>query len=91
MQLNWFSDVTDACNSGASNDHREPISLQQAVFWYMLLHVVTYLCWVSFSFYHDAEKDLSKKFFVTVRRLYEPEHEKRDLTSFLVDCEISTF
>ena len=31
-QWNWFSDVTDACNSGASSDHREPISLHQAVF-----------------------------------------------------------
>ena len=31
VQLNWFSDVTDACNSGASSDHREPISLHQAV------------------------------------------------------------
>ena len=31
VQWNWSSDVTDACNSGASSDHREPISLHQAV------------------------------------------------------------
>ena len=31
VQWNWFSDVTDACNSGASSDHRGPISLHQAV------------------------------------------------------------
>ena len=31
VQCNWFSDATDACNSGASGDHREPISLHQAV------------------------------------------------------------
>ena len=31
MQWNWFSDVTDACNSGASSDHREPISPHHAV------------------------------------------------------------
>ena len=31
VQWNWFSDVTDACNSGASSDHREPISLHRAV------------------------------------------------------------
>ena len=33
----WCSeiDVTDACNSGASSDHREPISLHQAVHAYM--------------------------------------------------------
>ena len=31
VQWNWFSDVTDACNSGASSDRREPISLHQAV------------------------------------------------------------
>ena len=31
VQWNWFSDVTDACNSGASSDHGEPISLHQAV------------------------------------------------------------
>ena len=31
VQWNWFSDVIDACNSGASSDHREPISLHQAV------------------------------------------------------------
>ena len=31
VQWNWFSDVTDACSSGASSDHREPISLHQAV------------------------------------------------------------
>ena len=31
VQRNWFSDGTDACNSGASSDHREPISLHQAV------------------------------------------------------------
>ena len=31
VQWNWFSDVTDACNSGASSDVREPISLHQAV------------------------------------------------------------
>ena len=35
VQWNWFSDVTDACNSGASGDHREPISLHQAV---LLMH-----------------------------------------------------
>ena len=31
VQWNWFSDVTHACNSGASSDHRDPISLHQAV------------------------------------------------------------
>ena len=31
VQWNWFSDITDKCNSGASSDHREPISLHQAV------------------------------------------------------------
>ena len=31
VQWNWFSDVTEACNSGASSDGREPISLHQAV------------------------------------------------------------
>ena len=31
VQWNWYSDITDACNSGASGDHREPISLHQAV------------------------------------------------------------
>ena len=31
VQWNWFSGVTDACSSGASGDHREPISLHQAV------------------------------------------------------------
>ena len=31
VHWNWFSDVTDACNSGASSDVREPISLHQAV------------------------------------------------------------
>ena len=31
VQRNWFSDVIDACNSGAYSDQREPISLHQAV------------------------------------------------------------
>ena len=31
VQWNWSCDVTDACNSGASGDQREPISLHQAV------------------------------------------------------------
>ena len=36
--VNWFSGNTDACNSGASSDHREPISLHQAVYEYIPLH-----------------------------------------------------
>ena len=31
VQWNWFSDVTNTCNAGASSDQREPISLHQAV------------------------------------------------------------
>ena len=31
VQWNWFSDVTDACNSGVSSDHGEPISLHEAL------------------------------------------------------------
>ena len=31
VQWNLFSDVAHACNSGASSDHTEPISLHQAV------------------------------------------------------------
>ena len=31
VQWNWFSEVTEACTSGASSDVREPISLHQAV------------------------------------------------------------
>ena len=44
VQWNWFSDVTDACNSGASIDHREPTSLHQDV------HAMHMQRWNIFSF-----------------------------------------
>ena len=40
-QWNWFSDVSDACNSGASSDIREPISLHQAVHIHTCTHTNT--------------------------------------------------